>query len=158
MQFGNRLRLVNKLVQASYTAGHLSAKHREVFRQVELFLKSHLHEQFQVSEMANVAGVSERTLERLFMSNLGMTPCAYLRVRRLHQARKELAEVSASNKSISQIALDQGFTHLGRFSMAYREFFGHSPSEFRTDKNLARTQSAHTSTFRPYLHRPSRSS
>jgi len=135
MQFSNRLRLVNKLVQASDTAGHLSAKHREVFRQVELFLKSHLQEQFQVPKVANAAGVSERTLERLFMSNLGMTPSTYFSVRRLQQARKELAKVSASQKSISRIALDQGFTHLGRFSMAYREFFGHSPSEFRTDMN-----------------------
>ncbi len=128
---------MNMLVQASDTAGNLSAKHREVFRQVELFLKSHLQEQFQVSTVAHVAGDSERTLERLFMSNLGMTPSAYLRVRRLQQARKELAKVSASNKSISQIALDQGFTHFGRFSMAYREFFGHSPSEFRTNMNKA---------------------
>ena len=128
---------MNALVQASDTTGHLSAKHREVFRQVELFLESHLQEQFQVSKVAHVAGVSERTLERLFMSRLGMTPSVYLRVRRLHQARNELAKVSASDKSISRIALDQGFTHLGRFSIAYRELFGHSPSEFRTDMNKA---------------------
>ena len=128
---------MNKLVQASDTAGNLSAKHREIFRQIELFLESHLQEQFQVSKVAHVAGVSERTLERLFMSHLGMPPSVYLRVRRLHQARKELAKVSTSDKSISRIALDQGFTHLGRFSLAYRELFGQSPSEFRTDMNKA---------------------
>lgn len=83
-----------------------------------------------MSKVAHVAGVSERTLERLFMSHLGMTPSVYLRVCRLHQARKELAKVSASDKSISRIALDQGFTHLGRFSLAYRGFLASHPVNF----------------------------
>ncbi|WP_429861090.1 helix-turn-helix domain-containing protein, partial [Burkholderia cenocepacia] len=50
-----------------------------------------------------------------------------LRAPRLDHAR-ELLRGSTSERRIADIALDCGFTHLGRFAIAYREKFGESPS------------------------------
>ncbi|WP_431025429.1 helix-turn-helix domain-containing protein [Halomonas sp. H5] len=36
--------------------------------------------------------------------------------------------------SITEIAMGWGFTHMGRFSLAYRQAFGESPSETRRGK------------------------
>jgi transcriptional regulator GlxA family with amidase domain len=57
-----------------------------------------------------------------------MSPMQYLRATRLEHAR-ELLRRSQPERRIADVALDCGFTHLGRFAIAYREKFGESPSE-----------------------------
>jgi transcriptional regulator GlxA family with amidase domain len=54
-----------------------------------------------------------------------MTPMTYLRRVRLERARQDLQENSGS---VSDIANRWGFSNLGRFSHAYREQFGETPS------------------------------
>jgi len=51
-----------------------------------------------------------------------------LRYRRLASARERLRR-RAPNELISNIALDCGFQHLGRFSLSYRETYGESPRD-----------------------------
>ena len=109
----------------------ISIKQISTLRKVDMYLESHLREEFRMSEFSRASGVSERTLERLFKNAFGITPSAYIKTLRLHKARTELARKTIYNKSIAQIAMDQGFSHLGRFSVSYREHFGQSPSEFR---------------------------
>ncbi|OXH85552.1 AraC family transcriptional regulator, partial [Burkholderia multivorans] len=55
-------------------------------------------------------------------------PMQYLRAKRLEHAR-ELLLGATPERRIADIALDCGFTHLGRFALAYRERFGESPSD-----------------------------
>ncbi len=109
----------------------ISIKQISILRKVDMYLESHLGEGFRMSEISRASGVSERTLERLFKYAFGITPSAYIKSIRLHKARTELARQTVHDKSIAHIAMDQGFTHLGRFSVSYREHFGQSPSEFR---------------------------
>ena len=54
----------------------------------------------------------------------------YLREIRLKRAREALlAADPCSATSVTEIALDSGFVHLGRFSSEYRNRFGESPSQ-----------------------------
>ena len=50
----------------------------------------------------------------------------FLRERRLELARRRI--LSGDGRSSTQVALDCGFEHLGRFSIEYRARFGESPS------------------------------
>jgi len=43
-------------------------------------------------------------------------------------ARRELSTAGAQ-KSVTEVAVHDGFTHLGRFTEAYRRAYGESPSE-----------------------------
>ena len=101
------------------------------FRKVGIFLDVNLQERIMSSDLARVAGVSERTLERQFKTEFGMTPSAYMTARRLHNVKSELVDPTAAARSVAEIAMDQGFEHLGRFSSTYREHFGQTPSLFR---------------------------
>ena len=86
---------------------------------------------FSVADLCGGCGVPRRTLNHAFQQVLGMGPVTYLRRLRLNQARWSLRQPRANGepKSVTKIALDHGFWHLGRFSSQYRELFGESPRE-----------------------------
>ena len=97
-------------------------------RNALIFIES-CHESVTALELAVATGVSQRTLEYAFRDQLGMTPAAYLRLYRLNAAHRELAEASPDNNTVTQIALNWGFSHPGRFSLAHRKLFGETPFE-----------------------------
>ena len=82
-----------------------------------------------MEELCTFVGVGLRTLQRSFRLHFHVTPTQYIKARRLNEARRELATADPSNRSVTEIALANGFRHLGRFSVAYRAFFGESPRE-----------------------------
>jgi AraC-like DNA-binding protein len=83
-----------------------------------------------VADLADVAGVSERSLYTAFQQQLGASPMAYVRRHRLERAHDELLGASPNGRTtVIGVALRNGFTHAGRFAAAYRRRFGESPSE-----------------------------
>jgi AraC-like DNA-binding protein len=101
---------------------------RVVRRVVEL-IDSAPETAFTVADLAECAGVSERSLHAAFRRQLGTSPMAYVRRRRLEQAHDELLRLdSASGVKVTDVALRHGFAHTGRFAAAYRAHFGEPPS------------------------------
>jgi AraC-like DNA-binding protein len=90
------------------------------------YLEAHAHRPVRMADLARVVGVSARTLQLGFLKHRGCTPMEFLRDRRLMLARSRL--LSRSRSTVTQIALDCGFEHLGRFSARYQARFGESPS------------------------------
>ncbi|WP_067473721.1 AraC family transcriptional regulator [Nocardia amamiensis] len=83
-----------------------------------------------VERLAADSGVSVRALQRGFHDVVGCSPMAYLREVRLNRAREALAAADpTSGVSVTDVALNWGFMHLGRFSVEYRRRFGESPSQ-----------------------------
>lgn len=81
-----------------------------------------------VAELANLAGVSVRSLQEAFKTHVGLSPMEYLRDYRLRQVNKELISSNSTFISVSEVATFWGFTHLGRFSQQYFDRFGELPS------------------------------
>ncbi len=81
-----------------------------------------------VSDLCSAIGVSDRTLETCCQEHLGMGPKRYLWLRRMQHARRALALADHKSATVSKIATAHGFWQLGRFAMAYRSFYGESPS------------------------------
>jgi len=69
----------------------------------------------------------ERTLYTGFRERFGMSPQAYLAMLRMDTKREALISAPPETRE-TDIALDAGITHLGRFSTDYRRRFGESPS------------------------------
>ncbi|WTW95588.1 AraC family transcriptional regulator [Streptomycetaceae bacterium NBC_01309] len=83
---------------------------------------------FTAAELADLAGVSIRTLQAAFRTHVNMAPMAYLRSLRLERVHAELRAAEPSHSSVTEVAHRWGFTHLGRFAVAYQEKYGVHPS------------------------------
>ncbi|WP_102145011.1 helix-turn-helix domain-containing protein [Mycobacterium hubeiense] len=79
-------------------------------------------------DIAAAAGVTPRAVQYMFRRHLGMTPLEYLKRVRLDRVHRDLQAADPSVDTVSAIAGRWGFTHAGRFSVAYRQAFGTAPS------------------------------
>jgi AraC-like DNA-binding protein len=91
------------------------------------WLRRRLDQPVRIDTLAEVAGVRPRTLETHFRTFLGTTPLGWVRRMRLHNARRSL--LAARDRSVTEAALANGFSQLGRFAAYYRAEFGELPSE-----------------------------
>ena len=89
--------------------------------------------QFTVSELAHLAGVSRRSLQQSFQRYLGVPPMTYLRHVRLARAHEQLQRADPAETSVADVALRCGFLHLGRFASVYRARYGVPPSRTLRD-------------------------
>ncbi len=92
-------------------------------------IRAHEWEALTVGDLCRAVGVSERTLQYSFQEILRISPQRYVRLHRLNAARRHLRDAHADATSVTDIACQWGFFHLGRFSVQYKEMFGESPSE-----------------------------
>ena len=102
----------------------------QIFATLREYVINHLKLHDEIPTLALVVkelGVSIRTLEYTCKSLLNVSPQRYLTCWRLHCARRDI-RARAGSSSVTDIALKWGFSHLGRFSIAYRELFGERPS------------------------------
>ncbi len=97
-------------------------------RRAEDYIDANLDQPIALEDIARVAGVSARGLQIGFRRFRNTTPMAFLRDRRLRQAHRDLC-AGDDRTSVTEIAVRWGFTHLGRFSVQYREAFGCMPRE-----------------------------
>lgn len=81
-----------------------------------------------VRAVAAVAHISAAHFSRSFRAVFGETPHRYLQRRRVERSMFLLRE---TERSITDVCLDVGFTSLGTFSRTFREIVGESPSEYR---------------------------
>ena len=85
-------------------------------------------EPLNVRAVAAVAYLSEAHFIRSFRSVFGETPHRYLQRRRVERSMFLLRE---TDRSVTDICLDVGFTSRGTFSRTFREIVGEAPSDYR---------------------------
>jgi len=85
-------------------------------------------EPLNVRAVAAVAHVSEAHFIRSFRAVFGETPHRYLQRRRVERSMFLLRE---TERSVTDICLDVGFSSLGTFSRMFREIVGETPSGYR---------------------------
>lgn len=97
-------------------------------RKAEELLVAHLGRPLRMSKIADEVGVSLRSLQKAFQRLRGQTLTQFLRSARLDLARKRLA-AGVPGTTVTDVALDCGFAHFGKFAAYYRTRFGERPSE-----------------------------
>ncbi|EAU47304.1 AraC family transcriptional regulator [Salipiger bermudensis] len=98
----------------------------ELVRQAVDYMAAFLTEPMTMPSIAEAVGVSTRRLQDAFRLITGQTPWQQLTALRLEKARARL--LAGAGASVTTIALECGFSHLGRFSQAYRARFHELPS------------------------------
>jgi AraC-like DNA-binding protein/tetratricopeptide (TPR) repeat protein len=91
-------------------------------------MRADVERDWSLPDLASVAGISGRTLQRQFRGFLGKAPAAALRDIRFECARRELLQGQPDAK-VMDVALRCGFPHCGRFSIEYRRRYGETPSQ-----------------------------
>jgi AraC-like DNA-binding protein len=81
-----------------------------------------------ITTLARVACVSEAHFIRTFRATFGETPNRYLQRRRVERAMFLLRE---TDRTVTEICLDVGFTSLGTFSRTFAEVVGEPPTTYR---------------------------
>lgn len=82
----------------------------------------------RISDLAEVAGLSPRTLHRRFVKAVGHSPAAALRKARIARAMTLLRE---SGQSIAEIGWSVGYHDPAAFSRAFRDETGQTPGSYR---------------------------
>ena len=85
-------------------------------------------EPLDVAAVAAVAFISPAHFSRTFRAVFGETPHRYLQRRRVERAMFLLRE---TDRRVTDICFDVGFTSLGTFSRTFRAIVGESPSDYR---------------------------
>jgi AraC-like DNA-binding protein len=85
-------------------------------------------EPLDIRAVAAVAHLSEAHFIRSFRAAFGETPHRHLQRRRVERSMFLLRE---TDRSVTDICLDVGFTSLGTFSRMFREIVGETPSAYR---------------------------
>jgi transcriptional regulator GlxA family with amidase domain len=85
-------------------------------------------EPLDLPTLARMANVSEAHFIRTFRATFGETPHRYLQRRRVERA---MFLLRATDRSVTDICLDVGFSSLGTFSRVFSEIVGEAPSSYR---------------------------
>lgn len=105
--------------------------HTAVVRRALQHLEKHLFEPGVLRDLPRAIGASRSTLLRTFRRELGESPLAYLRTRRLDEA---LMLLKSRQLRVSEVSALVGYRNFAAFSHAFRERFGLRPSDVRADR------------------------
>jgi AraC family ethanolamine operon transcriptional activator len=92
------------------------------------YMDQHARDNPSISDICRQIGCSWRLLDYAFADCFGVTPKTYLQLMRLNGLRRSLRKADADS-TITDAALNWGFTHFGKLAQDYRLQFGELPSE-----------------------------
>ena len=95
-------------------------------KRVEEYIEAHLDAPFDIEQIAEVTGISTRSIYRAFKRSRGYSPMAFARQRRLQQARRMLEDGDPCQTVTSAFVC--GFNDVGHFSREFSKAFGTAPS------------------------------
>lgn len=108
-------------------AARMTRNHKTL-AEVASLMEANIEEPLSLDELSQLAGLSQRHLQRMFRDALECTPKQYYLELRLRRARELLLQ---TGMSITSITVACGFQSLCYFSKAYRTLFGKSPRDER---------------------------
>ena len=103
-------------------------KNLECLQRAVDYMEEHLDRPMNMTEIAEVSYLSERTLAELFCSMTGMPVMDYVRKRRLSLAAEDILH---TEEKILHISYKYGYESQEGFSRAFRRFHGIYPQQLR---------------------------
>ena len=98
-------------------------------RRARDYIEAHLGASLSLATLAQVTGVSARTLQNGFREFLNTTPAAYVRDRRLAAVHAALR--ADPIRSVADVLIEHGINSFGHFAKAYMQRYGHPPAATR---------------------------
>lgn len=105
----------------------VTLRYRAIERAI-LTMRQRFMDQLTLPEIAEAAQLSPFHFNRVFRSMIGIKPSVFLAALRMEEAKKLLL---TTQRSVTDICFDVGYTSLGTFTSRFSGFVGLSPSRFR---------------------------
>lgn len=111
--------------------------HRKADKQARLqimmkYIHDHYQEQISLAEIAAAVSISKSTALQIFQESIDSAPVSYLIRYRLMRAAELLC---TTEKSVSAIAEETGFSSAGYFCRKFKQRYQSSPNEYRRKRN-----------------------
>ena len=119
--------------QLERVADH-NEKSRETVARLLKFIEQHNTEKLSLDDLARYTHYNRTYVSTLFKNTMGINFHDYLTKVRLTNAIFQLA---VTDKNVTQIAVDCGFSDLKTFNHRFRDIFGYLPAEYRQRLNLS---------------------
>ena len=103
--------------------------HSVCFERIARYIDEHIKHDITAEQLSHYSHLSLRSLYLLFEKNAKMTPKHYIRQKKLEHVHATLTDPTRPVPNVTAVALEYGFTHLGRFSELYKSTYGILPSE-----------------------------
>lgn len=111
--------------------GYNSLASETNFKKALMYMNENYAKPFTLDELAAYANLSKSQLERVFKSNMGISPVTYL----IHmRVSKSINLLINSDANISQIAYEVGFNDFSYYGKCFKKIIGMTPREFRKER------------------------
>jgi AraC-like DNA-binding protein len=92
------------------------------------YIEEHLADEVSLASLAHLVQLSPYHFSRAFKQSFGVPPHRYLTDRRVERAKRLLAQ---RQLSVTEIALEVGFSEASSFTAAFRKSTGETPTDYR---------------------------
>jgi len=124
----NTKEILQKIDSAINGQNSLGTATQQYIRKAMFFIQSNYQKTITRDDIANYVGISADYLTDCFRQEFGITPIPYIRRFRICKACDLMRN---TNKSITQIALEVGFSGSSHFSHVFSNEMGMTPRAFR---------------------------
>ena len=100
----------------------------EFIEQLDLYIKDHLNRGISMDEVCAAFCISRTQLYKLSLDYLGCALSEYIRLQRIYHAQEMLKN---TDRPVSEIAGDVGFSDYNHFSRLFKKYNGCSAREYR---------------------------
>ena len=116
-----------RIAASNKTSGKMMEDSDRV-QEILMFINNHYQEPVSLISLAEQMYVSVSTLSRIFKKATGVKFPDYVNQIRMHYAIEDLLY---TNKSITEIAVDNGFSSSSSFNRVFKEMYDTTPSQYK---------------------------
>lgn len=98
------------------------------------YVENHFTEKLLLSDISELEGLSVYYLSHFFREMLGISFQEYIALRRFERARKM---VEQTNRSITEICMECGFSDYRYLNKIYQKQLGYTPMEYRSSHEIS---------------------
>jgi AraC-like DNA-binding protein len=107
-----------------------SKSQMKVISKVLKFIEDNYKEKISLNKIANMLNYNPCYFSQFFKANIGINYYEYLTRIRIREATFDLVK---TERSISDIALEHGFSDAKSFNKGFKDSFGRSPNQYRSE-------------------------
>jgi len=101
-------------------------KNSRIIQKAKEHIDNNFREEISLAELSQISGVSPFHFNRLFCSEVGISPHSYLIHRRIERSK----ELLLKSGSIVEVSLEMGFADQSHFSRFFRKIVGTTPGNY----------------------------